>query len=102
LEYQHLVRVREAVVVHELRSKLDIQHSGVLYLLEAYDTETGHVDGSTEINLALAPLSKSCPHINVCVMRDDVSNRVWVAPEVPFNCFQAESFNINIAIALHI
>ena len=62
------------MVVHKLWSELDIQDSGVLNLLIADDAEARHVDGSPELNLALAPLSEGCPHINVCGMRDDISN----------------------------
>lgn len=90
------------MVVHELWTKLDVQNSGALNLLITNDTEAGHVDGSTELGLALAPLSEGCPHINVCGMRDDVSNRIGVTPKVPIDCLQAERFNINVAIALHI
>ena len=62
------------MVVHKLWSELDIQDSRVLNLLIADDAEARHVDGSSKLNLALAPLSEGCPHINVCGMRDDISN----------------------------
>lgn len=62
-------------------------------------TKLRDVDGSSEFDLAVAPLDKSLPYKIIGCLTDDASNRVGVATEVSINGLIAETFNIKVAIA---
>jgi hypothetical protein len=78
----------------------DVKDSYVVSnLLVSNSSEAGHVDGSSDLDLAMAPLNKSVPNHIVGCLTYDASHGVRVSTEVSLNRFITKGLNIEVAIA---
>jgi hypothetical protein len=67
--------------------------------LVANGSEFNDLDGSSEFNLAVAPLDESLPHKIVSSLTDDTPNRIGVTTEVSIDGLVTKAFNVEVGIS---
>jgi len=100
LELGHLWLVHELMLTKEGIRELDIEDSHVVSdLLISYDTKTWHVNGTSNFDLAVAPLNKGLPDYVISSLRNDASDGVGITSKVSLNSLVAKRLNIEVAVA---
>jgi len=99
-ELGHLWLVHELMLTKEGIRELDIKDSHVVSdLLISDDTETWHVNGTSNFDLAVAPFNKSLPDYVISSLRNDASDGVGITSKVSLNSLVAKRLNIEVAVA---
>jgi hypothetical protein len=100
LELGHLWLVHELMLTKEGIRELDIEDSHVVSdLLISDDTKTWHVNGTSNFDLAVAPLNKGLPDYVISSLRNDASDGVGITSKVSLNSLVAKRLNIEVVVA---